>query len=98
MQYIGITGSSLKKRLSRHFDSVRKLNSPLCLLMKKYKKEDFIIETIEEAKAKYLPQLEIKWIKHFNSIIPNGLNSNSGGAFRIKSINGNKNKNRILKS
>lgn len=79
--YIGKTIKTLTERMSRHFWSAIK-NSPYYLhkSIKKYGKENFIIEEIEVCNSlEQLNEREIYWIKELNSKIPNGYNMTDGG-------------------
>ena len=77
--YIGQTSLSIKDRWSRHCN-----NDSHCTYLKnaikKYNKENFIIEEIYIAKNRdELNKLEKSIIKEYNSLYPNGYNLTTGG-------------------
>lgn len=78
--YIGCTISSLDKRfkehLSRCFTSNHK--SKLYNSMKKYGKDNFTIELLEECDPNVIYEIEKKYINEYNSY-NNGLNNTIGG-------------------
>lgn len=75
-QYIGITKYSLEERLSQHI----KRGFLLTEAIKKYGKEKFSIELIEEVEsAERVYELEIFYIKKYNTKAPNGYNLTDGG-------------------
>ena len=78
-KYIGRTSTNIHKRLLQHFcDSKYVLNnSPLHKDMKKYKKEDFKIETIYEFMVENYfdaDSIELDFIKSLNTFYPIGYN------------------------
>lgn len=81
--YIGQT-INFKKRMQEHL-SLRKnikihKNQPIDLAINKYGKENFSFEIIDKAKnQEEIDILEKKYIKKFNSLIPNGYNILKGG-------------------
>ena len=81
--YIGQTINSIDKRLKKHLSQVNCTNicSALYSAFKKYGKENFIIEIVinGEYSKEELNQLEMFYIKKFNSLSPNGYNLQSGG-------------------
>lgn len=77
--YIGQTKNSLIVRFTQHckeYEGCVYLNRAI----KKYGKENFIVEVIKKCKNKdQLNIAEIKYIKKFNSLYPNGYNIRLGG-------------------
>jgi group I intron endonuclease len=76
--YIGRTIQKLKKRFSSHIRESHK-EAPKYIIsksIKKYGKENFICESIDERATDIfqLIKLETKYIKQFNSLVPNGYN------------------------
>jgi hypothetical protein len=61
-------------RWSDHLCASKTRNTPLCNAIKKYGKDDFTIEVIEEAPLETLDEREAYWISKYNSIYPNGYN------------------------
>ena len=80
--YIGQTIQTLNSRKNEHKKRARnKTNLPLYNAINKYGEENFLIIQIDEANS--LEELNIKeqyYIKHYNSMYPNGYNLTSGGA------------------
>lgn len=82
--YVGVTRSTLEKRLSNHIESAFKrkkiVKGSLQEAIIKLKPESFNIQEIDKAhNLGELSNKEIKWIKYFNSKAPNGYNLLSGG-------------------
>ena len=81
--YIGQTINSIDKRFKQHLSQVNYANicSALYSAFTKYGKENFIIESIVsgEYSREELNELEIFYIKKFDSLSPNGYNLQSGG-------------------
>ncbi len=81
--YIGQTINSIDKRFKQHLSQVNCANicSALYSAFTKYGKENFIIESIVsgEYSMEELNELEIFYIKKFDSLSPNGYNLQSGG-------------------
>ncbi|MDE3838665.1 hypothetical protein C0966_04580 [Bacillus methanolicus] len=77
--YIGLTKQSLEERFSQHCCS-KNYNSAIYLAIKKYGKNNFIIEelttcvTFEDASI-----LERLAIRYYNTLSPNGYNIHTGG-------------------
>jgi hypothetical protein len=65
----GISG-----RWSDHVSSSKRTNTPISTAIKQFGSEAFKIECIEEAPLDKLDELEAKWILHYNSTYPHGLN------------------------
>lgn len=80
--YIGQTIQPFKNRINEHKKKVRNgTKHPLYDAMRKYGVASFSFEIIDTAlNQTELDEKEIKWIKHFNSIYPNGYNLTTGGA------------------
>lgn len=79
--YVGITTTSLKQRLRRHFEAskFKYSKSPLHDLMAAYAKEDFTIHLLEQGRASSLGLLEERWINSLGTQYPAGLNKAKGG-------------------
>lgn len=80
--YIGLTTASLHKRLLAHYQRAFKGETFfLCRAIRKYGKESFIAEQIDQADSlKELNEKEIFWIKFYDSINPKiGYNEKEGG-------------------
>lgn len=81
--YIGQTTQSLSKRKKNHRDDVVSGQMKCPLLhnaMKKYGFENFVFESIDKAQnIDELNDLEMHYIKQFNSLVPNGYNLAIGG-------------------
>lgn len=78
--YIGQTRSSLRERRQGHYDNLKRYKNALGLAITKYGKDDFewtIIQTCESIEE--LNKAEIKCIKEFNTVTPNGYNLTTGG-------------------
>lgn len=79
--YIGQTIKTIKKRWQQHICNSSKPYFQQIVLykaMKKYGKENFYIEPIEEIDNSQLDEREKYWIKYYNSY-KNGYNSTIGG-------------------
>lgn len=79
--YIGLTTRELDIRIRDHYDASKNKNFVFMRALRKYKKEDWKWEIIDNAST--IEELEIKevyWIKFFNSLLPNGYNSKEGGS------------------
>lgn len=80
--YIGKTNNP-SRRKKEHFLKSNINNEPkkvLYLAMKKYGKENFLFEILEECLDKDWEEREKYWIKFYNSLIPNGYNMIDGGS------------------
>ena len=81
--YIGQTIGDINKRFKKHLSQINCKNvcSALYSAFSKYGKENFIIESIIDGdySKEELNELEIFYIKKFNSLSPNGYNLQSGG-------------------
>ena len=77
--YVGQTIQSLEKRKKQHQRSSKRLL--ISLAIKKYRKENFKWESIQECKTQdELNLAEIAWIKKLNCMRPNGYNRTNGGS------------------
>lgn len=76
--YIGKTIRSLKVRFKEHLKDSNTEDNKLYRAMRKYGKENFSIEEIEEVTKEILSEREKFWIKKYNSYY-NGYNSTFGG-------------------
>lgn len=75
--YVGQTTTSLKKRFHGHcYDDAK---NPINLAIKKYGKDNFKIELLEEVLTKDLDSKEQFYIKTLNTLSPNGYNLRTGG-------------------
>ena len=81
--YIGQTINDINKRFKKHISQVNCKNicSALYAAFKKYGEHNFIIESIVcgDYTKDELNELEILYIKKYNSLSPNGYNLQSGG-------------------
>lgn len=81
--YIGQTINNMNKRFKKHLSQVNCKNicSALYAAFKKYGQDNFIIESIVtgDYTKEELNELEVFYIKKYNSISPNGYNLQSGG-------------------
>lgn len=78
--YIGQCTGSVQTRFARHFNDAKNgLNTHFSRALRKYSKEDFILEVIDSADNRdELNKKEQYWIKYYDSCL-NGYNSTSGG-------------------
>lgn len=76
--YIGITKSTLDKRVSQHIASSRNPKQLINYAIKKYG-DNFHKRILVIGKLNYIKDLEIKSISRFNTISPNGYNLSLGG-------------------
>jgi group I intron endonuclease len=75
-QYVGVTKFSLEKRFLQH----TKRGFFLTEAIQKYGEQKFSIELIEEVKiSEQAYELEIFYIKEYNTKVPNGYNLTDGG-------------------
>jgi hypothetical protein len=82
-QYIGQTTRTVKQRWSDHTQRAAHVSTErsfpiLCYAIKKYKKENFKVETLIECENKDLDLFEEKCIKMFNTLTPFGYNILAG--------------------
>lgn len=91
--YIGQTRYSILHRWNQHLyssfskENRKEYNFLLHKAIRKYGKENFLIEAIEEIEEEYLNEREKYWIKHYQSCILNngyGYNMTFGGEGSIK--------------
>jgi len=88
--YIGMTSRPIKDRWSEHCSIKNSGTAILSSAVRKYGKENFIVEEIDSATSlDELRRKEIAWISALNSIRPNGYNVQQGGI-------GGRNENAIL--
>lgn len=79
--YIGKTLTSIENRFQEHIRESRKErteNRPLYRAIRKYGKENFVIELIESCPIEILSEREIYWIDYFSSY-KEGYNATLGG-------------------
>lgn len=75
--YVGATSRNLQERWKEH---CRHNKTPFNQAIQKYGKENFLVEVIEKANSiEEMNELEMFYIKKFNSILPNGYNACEGG-------------------
>ena len=77
--YIGQTINSLKHRFKEHLNDNRQDNNKFHNAIKKYGKEHFQIELIEECPNEQLNNREQYWIQYYDSV-NNGYNTTWGGS------------------
>jgi len=78
-RYIGQTIQPLHKRIYQHFHQAKKgIDTPLYHALRKYPKNNFKIELIEECDKSLLDEREQYWINYYNTFTE-GYNCNSGG-------------------
>ena len=80
--YIGQTRNTLNVRRSGHYSTAKQENPSMMISMaiKKYGRENFVWDIIEECKSlDELDKSEIRCIKEYNSMTPNGYNILPGG-------------------
>ena len=84
--YIGLTTSTLERRLAQHhYESRHNVNRPLYRAMRKYGEDAFLAEVIDTASSlDELKEKEKYWIKYYNSYGANGYgyNATTGGDVR----------------
>jgi group I intron endonuclease len=80
-QYIGLTKYWPERRFKQHKNSARKGSNKLIdKAIRRYGVETFFLEIVEsQVPFSELAEREIQYIKHFNSRVPNGLNTSAGG-------------------
>lgn len=75
--YVGQTVRDIDTRIAEH---KRKRNSIVSQAIKKYGKENFMIEVIDECdNIDDLNRKEIEWIQHYGCVVPFGYNQCYGG-------------------
>lgn len=85
-QYVGQTHHTIQKRWKRHCWECTNSNMPITQAIKKYGKENFKIELLEECVSQEdMNDREIYWAKHLNTFSPNGYNLKAGKANGIVS-------------
>ena len=79
--YIGQTIHKLAYRWNNHIKAAKRGSKTYFhKAIRKYGKDSFIIEQIAEASSKEeLNRLEITYIQKYNSLVPNGYNTSTGG-------------------
>ena len=76
-KYVGQTRQNLNDRIRQHCNS--KINSGIDAAIKKYGRENFKYEVIEEIPVEMLNTREIFWIAELNCKSPKGYNLTDGG-------------------
>jgi len=87
-RYVGQTIQTVEKRMRRHWrPSKKEYSYPVHNAMRCYGKKDTIIEKTFTLKCaqEYLDLIEIRAIKHYNTLAPNGYNLTEGGRGGAKS-------------
>lgn len=86
--YIGQTRQKLKTRYRQHIRDSKKDTLPFHLALQKYGEEKFEFSVVEEIELDSkkelidtLNKLEVKYIKKYNSLCPNGYNVQKGGNY-----------------
>ena len=78
--YVGQTKSNKETRLYSHLKQTRDGSKlPIYCAIRKYGKENFLIETIEYCEESQLNEKEEYWIKELNTLCHDGYNIRSGG-------------------
>ena len=81
--YIGQTIKTALLRWKEHIEDAENINKNHCKVLneaiRKYGKDNFLIETLLECDNNVLEQIEIDYIIKYNSLIPNGYNIKLGG-------------------
>jgi len=73
--YVGQTKSSKETRLYSHLKQTRDGSKlPIYCAIRKYGKENFLIETIEYCEESQLNEKEEYWIKELNTLCHDGFN------------------------
>ena len=83
-KYVGQTRDDPNIRWKRHLWGGDNDDYPLYRAMRKYGKENFTFEIIEEIDNSFLDEREKYWIKKNNTYVPNGYNCTLGGAGNLK--------------
>jgi group I intron endonuclease len=79
MSYVGQTTKSIEERFKKHSERPSK-SMHISSMIKKYGKNNFTIELIEEANSQdELNYLEVYYVKHFDTMYPKGYNHRAGG-------------------
>jgi group I intron endonuclease len=94
--YVGQTIRTLQKRWKEHCDSNRK-GSVINSVILKYSPDNFEITVIVETDNDKLDELEVKYIKEYNSLYPNGYNIQTGGNLNKKHCKESREKMRLSK-
>lgn len=81
--YIGQTQLSLEKRYNEHFRDSNRRDYKFSRAIRKYGKEAFSVEILEEVPAEKLNEREMFWIDTFDTY-HNGYNSTKGGEGLLK--------------
>jgi len=78
-KYVGQTRSTIKKRINQHCEKRNK--TVIGNAIKKYGKQNFDVEIVAEGSflQEETNNLEIEYIKRYNSIVPYGYNVETGG-------------------
>jgi len=87
-RYVGQTVQGVEERLDKHFaDTRRGCALPVHNAMRRYGKESMIIEKVSTLKCtqEYLDLIEVRAIKYYNTLAPNGYNLTEGGRGGVKS-------------
>lgn len=78
--YIGQTIYPLSYRYTNHLSDARNGRGyAMASAIRKYGQDNFSIELVEECDENLLNDLEVKYIKQYNSMTPNGYNLTHGG-------------------
>lgn len=79
-RYVGQTVQIPKRRWSCTISHIHRSNRAISRAIKKYGKDQFSFEILEEVLEDFLNEREIYWIKEMESFGPKGYNMNEGGA------------------
>jgi len=87
-KYVGQTIQTIEKRLAKHFTDVKRgCTLPIHNAMRGYGKEGMTIEKVFTLRCtqEYLDLVEVRAIKYYNTLAPNGYNLTEGGHGGAKS-------------
>lgn len=76
--YIGLTYQTIEQRWKKHLQNADNIDYTLYRAMRKYGKDKFTIEQIEEVSDDILPVREQYWIEYYNTYL-SGYNDTRGG-------------------
>lgn len=85
--YVGKTTLTISERFKEHLKASNleeNQNRPLYSAIKKYGKENFVIEELEQVKDDLLSEREIHWIKTLHTYGHSGYNATEGGDGKLK--------------
>lgn len=61
-------------RWNDHVSTAKTRNTPLCIAIREYGRDQFMVEVLEEGKLEHLDEREADWLSRIDCVHPNGYN------------------------